>query len=498
MTTLPASVVLNKPAVSGTADPTIRPERKPFRRIWCPIVRIMLGAFALATTANAADPAAAKPRILVILADDLGNQDVGFQGAKDIPTPNLDSLAKSGVRCTNGYVSHPFCSPTRAGLITGRYQQRFGHENNPTWLPNDASVGLPLSETTLPEALKRAGYVTGAVGKWHLGAHANLHPNSRGFDEYFGLRGGGHQYFDHNLFLKDPVLAETIENRIPLHRNRQPVAEHEYLTDALGREAAAFVSKHKGQPWFLYLAFNAPHLPLQAPERYLDRVRGIADKKRRTYAAMITALDDAVGRVLTTLRESGDEANTLIFFLSDNGGPENTAGADNGPYRDRKGSVYEGGIRVPFVVRWPDRLKPGVYDQPVSSLDIFATSLAAAGSTETLKKPLDGVNLIPYLRGESSTPPHDHLFWRAGGGDQFAVREGRWKLVGARNQQPELYDLSIDESESRNLADHEPAKQAALLQLYAGWNRELIAPRWQNPPRNAPAPAIPNKTGTRP
>ncbi|MFM8532693.1 MAG: sulfatase-like hydrolase/transferase, partial [Acidimicrobiia bacterium] len=217
-----------------------------------------------------------RPNVIVIVADDLGYADVGFHGSKEVPTPHLDALARRGVVCTSGYVSHPFCSPTRAGLLAGRYQQRFGQENNPRWEPANDAVGLPLDAVTIADAMKAAGYVTGAIGKWHLGAHPSFHPKRRGFEHYFGLLGGGHQYFDHNQFLTNPARARQ-EYLIPLVRNETPVEEHEYLTDALGREAAAFVEAQRDKRFFLYLAFNAPHTPLQAPDKYLDRVKSIED-----------------------------------------------------------------------------------------------------------------------------------------------------------------------------------------------------------------------------
>lgn len=421
-----------------------------------------------------------RPNLLVIVADDLGYADLGFQGSKEIPTPHLDRLSKAGIRCTDGYVSHPFCSPTRAGLMTGRYQQRFGHENNPAWLPNDTVAGLPLAETTLPQTLKKAGYVTGMVGKWHLGAHAQFHPCARGFDEYFGIRGGGHDYFQHNTFKTDPGGAEKVEYKIPLHRNREPVEEGEYLTDAFGREAAAFVSRHKDDAWFLYLAFNAPHTPLQVPPQYLERVSGIASEKRRTYAAMICAMDDAIGRTLAAVESSGKEKGTLIFFFSDNGGPVAVTEADNSPLKGAKGQVYEGGIRVPFVVSWPAVLKPGEYHFPVSSLDVFATAAALAGAP-TPEKPLDGVNIIPFLSGEKAGSPHERLFWRMGGGAASAVREGNWKLVRAGTGEPELYDLSKDIGEQNNLAGSHSEKVASLLKAYEPWNAGLVQPLFQSP-----------------
>jgi arylsulfatase A-like enzyme len=428
--------------------------------------------------ASAAAELARKPNVVVIVADDLGYADVGFQGCKDIPTPHLDALARSGVVCTNGYVSHPFCSPTRAGLLTGRYQQRFGHENNPKWLPEDRDVGLPLDQVTLADAMKGAGYVTGAVGKWHLGAHPSLHPNRRGFDHYFGLLGGGHQYFDHNQFKTNPAKARQ-EYFIPLVRNDKPVEENEYLTDALGREAGAFVDANKAKPFFLYLAFNAPHTPLQAPAKYLDRVKEIKDQKLRTYGAMVCGMDDAIGLLLARLKEHKLTDGTLIFFFSDNGGPVSSTNCRNTPLRSEKGQVYEGGIRVPFVVSWPGKLSPGKFDQPVSSLDVFPTAIAAAGGEAPKGVKLDGVDLLPHLLGASKgSLANRTLFWRMGGGQSFAARKGSLKLVKVGKNPAELYDLSDDVGETKNIADKKPGELAALQKELDAWNAELVAPKW--------------------
>jgi arylsulfatase A-like enzyme len=424
---------------------------------------------------------ASRPNIVLIVADDLGYADVGFQGCKDIPTPHLDALAKNGIVCTNGYVSHPFCSPTRAGLLTGRYQQRFGHENNPAWLPDDKSVGLPLDQVTVADAMKKAGYKTGAVGKWHLGAHPSFHPNRRGFEDYFGLLGGGHQYFDHNQFKTNPSKAKQ-EYFIPLVRNETPIEENEYLTDALGREAAAFVESHRKEPFFLYFAFNAPHTPLQAPAKYLDRVSGIADKKLRTYAAMVCGMDDAIGVLTAKLKEHKLDQNTLVFFFSDNGGPVSVTNCRNTPLRGAKGQVYEGGIRVPFLVSWPAKLKPGTFDQPVSSLDVFPTAVAAGAGATPKGVRLDGVNLIPHLRGESNeTLANRVLSWRTGGGQNFAVREGFMKLVRVGKKPAELYDLAADIAETKDLAEKRPEIVAALQKELDTWNATLVEPKWQNP-----------------
>lgn len=445
------------------------------------LASMVLGAAALPMLNSArakAAPAASRPNILLILADDLGYADVGFQGSRDVPTPNLDALARRSVRCTSGYVSHPFCSPTRAGLLTGRYQQRFGHENNPAWLPDDPTVGLPLSQVTLPQALKTAGYVTGAVGKWHLGGHPSFHPLKRGFDEYYGVLGGGHQYL--------PGPKGGAEYTIPIDRNGVKEPHTGYLTEAFGREAVAFVKRHAGAPWFLYLAFNAPHTPLQAPESYQARIKpgAIDTPERRTYAAMMAAEDDAIGATLAALRETGADANTLIFFMSDNGGPyiQQPPFTSNSPLRGAKGSTYEGGIRVPFLVSWPGRLPEGRdYAQPIISLDVFKTALAVSGAKPPAGVQLDGENIIPFLSGKKSGAPHERLFWRTGGGDQIAVRQGPWKWRQAKGQPAELYNLDQDIGEATNVIEKNPKIAAELEAAAMAWNKELVPPIFQSP-----------------
>jgi arylsulfatase A-like enzyme len=293
---------------------------------------------------------------------------------------------------------------------------------------------------------------------------------SRGFDEFFGFVGGAHSYFDWG-------------DGYPVVRGRQPVPrqEHTYLTDALGREAAGFIERHKGRPFFLYLAFNAVHTPMEAPQRYLDRFDDIDDPLRRTYAAMTSAMDDAVGRVLAKLRESGLEERTLIFYLSDNGGPA-ANGSDNGALRGGKTQTLEGGIRVPFFVQWKGRLPAGkTYDRPVIQLDVFPTALAAAGAdTPDDADKLDGVNLLPYLTGRKTTRPHKALYWRFG--EQMAVRSGKWKLVRRRGApEPELYNLDDDVEESQDLAAEKPRKVKELQDAWDKWDAELEEPKWPPP-----------------
>jgi arylsulfatase A-like enzyme len=415
-----------------------------------------------------------RPNVILIVADDLGFADVGFQGAKDIPTPHLDALAASGVRCTNGYVSHPFCSPTRAGLLTGRYQQRFGHENNPLYDPNDERLGLPLTETLLPQVLTEGGYQTGLVGKWHLGAAPQFHPRKRGFQEHFGFIGGGHDYFEAQMELP------AREYLVPVEKNGAPFAmKGKYLTEELTREACEFVGRHRAAPFFLYLAYNAPHTPQHVTDKYMERVKGIASEKRRKHAAMVCSVDDGVGAVMAALREHRLEENTLVFFISDNGGPTGVTEADNGPLRGAKGQVYEGGIRVPFVARWKGRWKAAVYEQPVIALDLFPTICAAAGVAPK-GKPLDGANLLPHWDGKAAKAPHERLFWRTGGGVLYAVREGRWKLV-RRNDKNELFDLAADVGEKNDVAASQPAVVARLEAARQAWDAQLVKPLFENP-----------------
>lgn len=434
-----------------------------------------LAVFAVAGSLLAAD-SAAKPNILLIVSDDQGYADVGFHGCTDIPTPNLDRLAQSGIRFSNGYVSHAFCSPTRAALLTGRYQQRFGHENNPYYDPTNHREGLPTTETLLPQFLKDAGYVTGWIGKWHLGAAPEFRPQNRGFTETFGFLGGGHHYLNWTPALQ----GSGQEYSEPILRNGQPVDVTNHLTTAFGDEGAAFVRRHNNEPWFLYLAFNAPHSPNEPTPERLARFASIENPKRRKYAAQVSLMDDAIGNVLAALRESGQEQKTLVLFFSDNGGQIATnswEGASNLPLRDGKGSVYEGGVRVPFVMSWAGRLPAGrVQDAMVSSLDVFPTSLALAGVPMPTNKIYDGVNLMPFLTGTDTNASHDKLFWRLGGGRQLAVRENDLKLVRLRNKPEELYHLPADLSETNNLIGVRTNDAKRLRATLDNWNKQLVPP----------------------
>jgi arylsulfatase A-like enzyme len=419
-----------------------------------------------------------KPNIIILLADDLGYAGVGVNGCTDIPTPHIDSIAKNGVRFTDGYANHCVCSPSRAGLLSGRYPHRFGFEHNsgPARFAAE-NFGLPRAAPTLAERLKAAGYATGMVGKWHIGFKEGLRPHERGFDDHFGFLSGARTYM--------PGKADND----PLIRNGRPVTdEKEYLTDAFAREAVSFiersigaknqepVTKNTAQPFFLYLAFNAVHSPMEAAEPYLARFHGLAGT-RRIHAGMVAALDDAVGRVLDQVRALGQEENTLIFFFSDNGGPTPQTTSSNEPLRGYKGQFYEGGVRVPFLVQWKGTLPAGaVYREPVMGFDCHATALAAAGVPLPTDKPLDGVNLLPFLTGEKQGRPHDRLFWRSG--EKRAARVGDWKLVQERGGTPELFNLKDDIGEKTDLAEKKPARLKELQAAYDAWDRQMLPPQW--------------------
>lgn len=416
------------------------------------------------------------PNIIIILADDLGYADVGFNGCLDIPTPGIDRIASNGVVCTNGYVSFAVCGPSRAGLITGRYQDRFGFSRNILLAPKDSTMGIPPGEETLAALLKRAGYKTGILGKWHLGAHPSQHPNVKGFDEFFGFLEGGHRYLPKEWDLNDITEAKSQYDgyRTKMIRNNGIVEETEYLTDALSREAVDFVKRNSSQPFLLYLAYNAPHAPMQATEKYLARFSSIVDEKRRTYAAMVSAVDDGVNNLLNTLKYLKLEENTIVFFLSDNGGPTDVNASTNKPLRGNKGDFYEGGIRVPFAVQWKGVLEAGTkYHQPVISLDIFSTMAALVKMKP--KNEIDGVNLIPFLTGKKPGAPHDALFWRGSNSEKWAVRTPDDKMV-IINAAAQLYDSKIDIGETNNLLEINPQKAQQLQYMLNQWKKLLIPP----------------------
>ena len=419
------------------------------------------------------------PNVIVIMTDDLGYVDVGFNGSVEIPTPNIDRIAQQGVKFTNGYTPYSVCSPSRAGFITGRYQQRFGYERNAQYRPNDPNMGLPQTEKTIPEVIGQVGYTSGVIGKWHLGAHISNHPLNRGFDFFYGHLGGGHRYFPEELTIEDSysINDEPLSYRTWIMRDHQSEKTDEYLTDEFSNEAVKFVEKNKEGPFFLYLAYNAPHGPLQATQKYLDRFDHIEGKKRKTYAAMVSAVDDGVGRILDRLESLEIAENTMIFFLSDNGGPEPNNASNNGPLREGKSSIYEGGNRVPFAMQWTAQIAPMVYEYPISSLDILPTIAALTHALLPADKPLDGVNIIPFLKGEKQGRPHQTLYVRKFDNDLYSVRDGDMKLVTKKkNSVKELYNLQEDLGEENDLADAFPEEVKRLDSLRQNWDSQLIDP----------------------
>jgi arylsulfatase B len=472
---------------------------------------LLLFLFTLATPALVPLRAveSAKPNIVLIVADDLGYGDLGCYGGKDIPTPHIDSLASHGIRFTSGYVTASFCAPSRAALLAGRYQTRFGFESNPTGARlNDPAVGLPARERTVADALREAGYVTTLVGKWHQGGTANYHPQRRGFDEFFGFLHEGHYYVpppwdEHVTWLRRKALPDGGQGRWtspdgrvlwtthmgefepnydadnPILRNSQPVEERENLTDAFAREAESFITRNKAQPFFLYLAYSAVHSPMQSAEAWLKKFDHIPDVHRRIYAAMLGQLDESVGRVLARLRAERLEERTLVVFLSDNGGPTRETTASNLPLRGGKGDLLEGGVRVPFLMRWTGRLPTGrVEPRMVSTLDLFPTFLAAAGAPIPAK--LDGADLLPHLAAPGDAPLRARHYWRMG--LQAAFREGDWKIHRGRSDKTwQLYHLAEDASEARDLASVHPERLAALAAAWQALDAEMIEDLWTRP-----------------
>ncbi len=414
-----------------------------------------------------------KPNVIVLFADDLGYADVGYHGSPDMVTPHIDSIARNGVQFSAGYVTAPVCGPSRAGLRTGIYQNRFGAEDNPGpyKVREDVKIGIPTKMQTMSERMKALGYVTGMVGKSHTGNGPEFHPNGSGYDEFFGFINGASNYRTDTQWgtkLNQPTN--------PILRQRKRIEETEYLTDALGREAVAFIDRHHAKPFFLYVPFNAIHGPMQATDHDLAMFRHIIDKNRRLAVAMNFNLDHNVGRILTALRKRGLEENTVVLFLSDNGGKPEGNGSLNTPLRGRKGQLWDGGIRVPFCMQWPARVKGGQkLDVPVISMDILPTAVAAAGGE--VEEGVDGMSLVPLVTGESAFAPDRYLYWRFNRG--WAVRDGEWKLIGERGwQQPKLFNIANDISESRDLYAEKPAVAQRLHKAYDDWDRTLMPKLW--------------------
>ena len=455
-----------------------------------------------------------RPNLIILFADDLGYGELGSQGNPQIPTPHIDRIAAEGVRFTNGYVTASYCSASRAGLMTGRYQTRFGYEFNPIGADNeDPGAGLPVGQRTLANHLHDLGYATALVGKWHLGGTARYHPQRRGFDEFFGFTHEGHYYLpppyrgSWTMLRRRTLPVANVERfqvgqtiytnhmghdepaydaNNPIVRGSQPVEESEYLTDAFTREAVDFIQRHRDQPFFLFLSYSAVHSPLQATDELVDRFEDIDDIHRRIFAGMVASLDDGVGEVLDTLDELELDQHTIVIFLSDNGGPTRELTSSNAPLREGKGSLYEGGVRVPYMIRWPDRIDPHVSDRVVSSLDIFATMVDVTGS-EPPREGLDGVSLASLVEGRRITEVEDNrvLFWRMN--QKVALRYAQWKLVGRLSQggkdRWELFDLSEDVGETTDVSGQHSQIQSELIEEWHSINQGMIDPVWSRPRR---------------
>ena len=435
---------------------------------------IVLIIFFIASCSSEDSP----PNIIIIISDDQGYADVGFHGSKEIFTPNIDRIAKNGVVFSQGYVSYAVCSPSRAGLITGRYQNRFGYTRNILLAPKDSLMGLPISEQTLPEVLNNVDYKTKAIGKWHLGAHESLIPEKRGFDEFFGFLIGGHRYFPEDLTLNDLTEANRqMDGYITrIYDNGRRINTKKYLTEELSDNAVKFIEDNAKDPFFLYLSYNAPHTPLQATERDLERNDHIDVEKRRTYAAMVSSMDDGVGLILDKLEEKNISENTIVVFFSDNGGVEWYNFSDNGPLRGIKGDFFEGGIRVPFTMQWPKKIKPGInYNKPIIALDVFATVVSAASAEKFIKNNIDGVNLIPYINGEVNGSPHDYLFWKNPDKDIDVIRDNRYKYIRVKDDEY-IFDLDNDLSEENNIISSSKNIYQELKLKFNEWEKDMIDP----------------------
>jgi len=464
-----------------------------------------------------------RPNIILILTDDLGQTDISLYGNKSVCTPNIDKIGKDGAIFTEGYITSPVCSPSRAGLLTGRYQQRFGHEFQPNhrYLKNMAEYfgfkmlprfrplvplkstevpeveerlrqGLPPSEITLAELLKKYDYSTGIIGKWHLGAADFALPCARGFDYQYGFYEAFTLYADEkdtsikSCHVKSDFMdkhewktAEGRKGNCAILRNcNECVVENKYLTEKLTDEAISFVDRNKSNPFFLYLPYNAPHAPLQVPKKYYEQFANIKDPVKRTYAAMIKKLDDDVGRLMDHVDSLGLSENTIVVFLSDNGGAVYNGTTDNAPYRGGKLTNFEGGIKIPFMMKWKGKINAGtVFTQPVISLDVFATVASVIGIDLPNDRKFDGVNLIPYANGENKSAPHEALFWRSD--FNKAVRKGDWKLiVNEYDNFNQLYNIKTDSVEKQNLYLQKPEIANELQRDLENWENELVKPLW--------------------
>jgi arylsulfatase A-like enzyme len=455
------------------------------------------GCAATRPEAKASATAAPRPNVIVIMADDLGYADVSAYHKGRIPTPHIDRLGREGAIFTEGYVSTPICSPSRAALMTGRHQQRYGFEYNNGPAARDAKehLGLDPRELTLGDVMKAGGYRTGVVGKWHLGWNDEHYPTNRGFETWWGFLTGQTNFIDPEApgavngappsktredgSIAQPYLQPNPLTAIVTGADRTVIPHGEwYLTEELTRQALAFIDARDERPFFLYLAHHAPHTPLQTTQKYYDRFPHIEDRAQRVYAAMVSALDDSVGEILDHLDRRGISENTIVIFLSDNGCAAYLPGlCSPEPLAGGKLTHYEGGIRVPFMMRWPAVVPAGtVHQAPVSSMDVFPTAVRAAGLPLPADRPFDGRDLVAQL--QAARPDSDRqLVWRSM--PLRTVRQGDWKYHRDFDGGDHLYNLRSDPRETQNLAASEPARLAELKAIYDRWEQDKVEPGWK-------------------
>ncbi|QHI39242.1 Arylsulfatase [Kordia antarctica] len=428
-----------------------------------------------------------RPNIIMIMCDDLGYSDVGFNGSKDIKTPNLDALAANGTKFSAAYVPHPFCGPSRAGIMTGRYAHKIGAQFNLP--PNSETIGegIDINEKFFSKVLQESGYKTGLVGKWHLGAVQKYHPNNRGFDDFYGFLGGGHSYFPDDYrekYAQQKANGRKVifEYLLPLEHNGKEVRENEYLTDALSAQGVRFIdeSAKKDSPFFLFMSYNAPHTPLEAKEEDMALYANIKDKKRRTYAAMVHAVDRGVGELVAQLKASGEYENTLIVFLSDNGGRTDRGGT-NYPLKEGKGSVFEGGFRVPMFFHWNGVVPAGkTYDSPISALDLYPTFAKLADATIPTTKALDGKDIWNDFMMQKPIRENENIFTmrHRNGYTDVGVRNGEWKAVKVYQQKWKLFNIEDDIEEATDVSANHPTILKELVAQAEAWSKTNIQPRW--------------------
>lgn len=422
-----------------------------------------------------------KPNIILIFADDAGYGDFGFQGSQIMQTPHLDNIAEQGVIFSQGYVSDATCGPSRAGLMTGKYQQRFGYEeiNVPGFMSDNSALlgpemGLPVDQTTMADYLKEQGYKTAVLGKWHLGSAERFHPLNRGFDEFLGFRGGDRSYFKYPKQIENDPNSTMYDKQ--LERGLGHFEEREgYLTDILGQAAADFIEQNKHDPFFIYLAFNAVHTPMESKPDDLLKFPKLSGKQQEL-AAMTLAMDRATGIVMNKLEALDLADNTIVVFTNDNGGPTDKNASNNAPLAGTKSNHLEGGIRVPFIMSWPAKIKSNQrYDYPVSTLDLLPTFVAAAGGADKVTD-TDGVDLLPYINGDNVSRPHQQMFWKKE--TRAVIRDQDWKLIRFPDRPAELYNLADDIGEQHNLAAAEPERVKKMFKDLFTWELTLERPRW--------------------